>query len=127
MMSGQWYEYKEDWYYLTSTGAAANDWLELDGKWYCFDKENANMLVSSWIPTYTGNSWCYVGADGVMVTGWNTIDGKTYYMRSSDGYCLVNGWYKIDGKSYYFYPGGSMAVNTTIDGYQVGADGAWIQ
>ena len=62
-----------------------------------------------------------------MVTGWNYIGGKWYFMRQSDGYCLVNGWYTIDGKTYYFYKDASMAVNTTINGYQVGADGAWIQ
>ena len=36
------------------------------------------------------------------------------------------GWKQIDGKWYYFYADGSMAVNTTIGSYQVGADGARI-
>jgi glucan-binding YG repeat protein len=33
-------------------------------------------------------------------------------------------WAQIGGKWYYFYPDGKLAVNTTIDGYTIGADGA---
>ena len=62
-----------------------------------------------------------------MVTGWNKIGDYWYFMRQSDGYCLVNGWYTIDGKTYYFYADAHMAANTTINGYRVGADGAWIR
>ena len=36
----------------------------------------------------------------------------------------ANGWKQIDGKWYYFYTDGTMAVNTTIDGYTIGSDGA---
>ncbi|MGI5893172.1 MAG: leucine-rich repeat domain-containing protein [Candidatus Merdivicinus sp.] len=125
LITSQWYDYKGDKYYLTATGQVARYWSQIDGKWYYFTSDGA-MYHDAWIPTSSGNSWCYLGSDGVMVTGWNTIGGKTYYMRKSDGYCLVNGWYKIDGKSYYFYADGHLAVNTTVDGYQVGSDGAWI-
>ena len=37
---------------------------------------------------------------------------------------FAGGWKKIDGKWYYFYADGVMAVNTTIDGYTIGSDGA---
>ena len=125
-MTSQWYYYKNEYYYLGANGAAANDWAEIGGKWYYFNAD-AVMQKNAWIPTFKGDSWCYVGSDGAMLTGWNYIGGKWYYMRQSDGYCLVNGWYTIDGKTYYFYQDASMAVNTTINGYKVGADGAWIQ
>ena len=126
LMTSQWYYYKNEYYYLGANGAAANDWAEIGGKWYYFNAD-AVMQKNAWIPTFKGDSWCYVGSDGAMLTGWNYIGGKWYYMRQSDGYCLVNGWYTIDGKTYYFYQDASMAVNTTINGYKVGADGAWIQ
>ena len=35
-----------------------------------------------------------------------------------------DGWKQINGKWYYFYKDGSMAVNTKIDDYEVGSDGA---
>ena len=34
------------------------------------------------------------------------------------------GLVQIDGKWYYFFTDGTMAVNTTIDGYTIGSDGA---
>lgn len=34
------------------------------------------------------------------------------------------GWKQIGGKWYYFYPDGSMAADTKIDGYEIGRDGA---
>lgn len=34
------------------------------------------------------------------------------------------GWLQIDGKWYYFFADGTMAVNTEIDGYKIGLDGA---
>ena len=38
---------------------------------------------------------------------------------------MVTGkWVQIGGKWYYFYADGKLAVNTTIDGYTVGEDGA---
>lgn len=41
---------------------------------------------------------------------------------------LMNkGWKKIGGSWYYFYEeDGKMAANTYVDGYRIGADGAWI-
>ncbi|MBQ3512382.1 MAG: L,D-transpeptidase family protein [Lachnospiraceae bacterium] len=39
---------------------------------------------------------------------------------------LSDGWNYIEGNWYYRYEDGSIAVNTMIDGYAVGQDGAWI-
>ena len=61
-----------------------------------------------------------------MATGWNTIAGDTYYMQSSNGYCVL-GWNKIDGKTYHFSQYGKLDRNTIIDGYKVDANGVWVQ
>ena len=37
------------------------------------------------------------------------------------------GWVSYGGKWYYLNKDGQMAVNTTVDGRKVGADGAWVQ
>ncbi|MDD3252040.1 MAG: hypothetical protein PHV18_05700 [Lachnospiraceae bacterium] len=52
--------------------------------------------------------------------GWKYDNG--------DGTCQQGGWFTdTDGKQYYFDANGYMLSNTTTpDGYQVGADGAWI-
>lgn len=54
-------------------------------------------------------------------------DGRWWYQHD-DGSYTTNNWELIDGKYYYFDAQGWMLSNTTTpDGYQVGADGAWVQ
>lgn len=54
-------------------------------------------------------------------------DGRWWY-QNDDGSYPVNQWKEINGKQYYFGSDGYMLANTTTpDGYQVGADGAWIE
>ena len=51
------------------------------------------------------------GSDnGKMVTGWRVVSGKWYYLSTA-----------TDSS------GGKMLLNTTIDGYRLGADGAWVK
>jgi len=47
--------------------------------------------------------------------------GSWQYMKNGKP---ATGWKEIDGKWYYFYENGSMAVNTVIDGREIGPDGA---
>lgn len=58
--------------------------------------------------------------------GWEFASGHWYY--SADGRTwLKSTWQQINGKWYYFYSSGIMATNTTVQGYRIGADGAWIK
>ena len=50
-------------------------------------------------------AWYYLKADGVMATGWISDNGTWYYCDAS----------------------GAMLSNTTVDGYILGVDGAWIK
>ena len=59
-----------------------------------------------------------------MQTGWQKINGKWYYLDPNFG--MLPGWGKLVKKVYYFYSDGSMAANTTIDGFRLGKDGTWI-
>lgn len=57
-------------------------------------------------------------------------DSTGWKVQSDDGTYLTNQWYQSPESGLYYYLGadGYMLVNTiTPDGYQVGADGAWIQ
>lgn len=63
-----------------------------------------------------GNSWSI---------GWRFIENEWYYF-DSQGY-MKTGWILDGGKWYYLNADGAMAKNTTIDGYKIGADGAWIE
>ena len=46
---------------------------------------------------------------------------------NTEGSSWSVGWRQIDGKWYYFGQDGYMLHDATIDGYQLGSDGAWIQ
>lgn len=65
--------------------------------------------------------WMYY-ENGKPITGWKLAADKWYYLDTA-GLMQSGGWKQINGKRYYFYPDGSMAVNTKIDGYGVGSDG----
>ena len=39
----------------------------------------------------------------------------------------TNEWVEWNGEWYYLYSSGAMAVNTTIDGYKLGVDGAYVK
>lgn len=66
--------------------------------------------------------WFYY-ENGKPVIGWKQLGGKWYYLDQT-GLMQYDGWKQINGKWYYFYKDGSMAVNTKIDDYEVGSDGA---
>ena len=60
--------------------------------------------------------------DPQTANGWQQNDsGQWNYYRNGES---VKGWLSDDQKWYYFYTDGTMAVNTTIDGYTIGSDGA---
>lgn len=56
-------------------------------------------------------------------------DEQGWRVQSDDGVYLTNQWYQSPESGLYYYMGvdGYMLANTvTPDGFQVGADGAWI-
>lgn len=67
--------------------------------------------------------WSYY-RNGKPVKGRLSDDQKWYWLDKTTGMMFAGGWKQIDGKWYYFYTDGTMAVNTTIDGYTIGSDGA---
>lgn len=78
---------------------------------------------NGWINT--NNNWYYMDESGVMKTGWQKIDGSWYFMQDSGE--MKTGWLKENKAWYYLNQSGEMASSTTIDGYYLGVDGAWIE
>lgn len=79
------------------------------------------ILLSATIALTLGMSFTsYAGQWQKDATGW--------WYQNDDGSYPAGQWSEIDGKQYYFGEDGYMLANTTTsDGYQVGADGAWIE
>ena len=80
------------------------------------------QTANGWVQNDSGE-WSYY-KNGDLVKGWLSNDQKWYWLDKNTGKMFSGDWKQIDGKQYYFYADGSMAVNTTVDGKTIGADGA---
>ena len=107
------------WSYYVN-GSKATGWIQA-GSWYYL---NANgIMQTGWIND--NGTWYYCDASGAMQTGWLNDGGTWYYLQSNGA--MKTGWLNDNGTWYYLQSNGAMAANTTIDGYKLGANGAWIR
>lgn len=120
-----WNKLNDKWTYRDDYGnQLKNAWFydRTYGRTYYFD--NDGYMKTGWLQL--GSDWYYLNSDGAMETGWKNINNKWYYLNY-DGK-MKTGWFKdSDGKYYYLNPSGEMALNTTVNGYRLGKDGAWIK
>ena len=90
-------------YYLKDDGVLANEWLQLNDNWYYFTNKVGTMVNC----------------------GWYSINDKKYYFNTNG--TMATGWLMLEEKWYYLNTDGTMAQNTTIDGYTLGPDGSWVK
>ena len=83
---------------------------------------NIAVFAGQWTTDNIGHR--YQNDDGSYIaSNWINHNGQWYYLNEN-GYMAANTWIG----NYYVGADGVMLTNTiTPDGYQVGADGAWIQ
>jgi hypothetical protein len=97
-----WVSNKDNtWSYILENGTKKTGWLNSNGAWY------------------------YLKADGVMTTSWVNDNGTWYYLNKSGA--MKTGWINDNETWYYCNESGAMLSNTTVDGYVLGTDGAWIK
>ncbi|ETI69656.1 S8 family serine peptidase [Neobacillus vireti] len=120
-MQTGWVKDGNTWYFLNKSGAMATGWLLDGGKWYFLNKSGA--MATGWVKD--GKTWYFLNKSGAMATGWLLDGGKWYYLNTNGA--MATGWKYVNGKWYYLYSSGAMAANTTVDGYKLGKDGAWIK
>ena len=109
---------------VVSTIATANQWVQANGKWQ-YNDAIGNPIKNNWFFDRNLGKSYYLQADGNMATGWLSNNSKWYYL-GPDG-AMKTGWQLVDGIWYYLDSQGVMASNITIDGYKLGANGAWIK
>lgn len=90
LMTSQWFEENEKWYWLKEDGAMAKGWHKIENKWYFFN------------------------ADGSMHEGWLEYYDKWYYLNPSDGDMISRECRNIDGYWYYFNADGDMLEKANI-------------
>lgn len=101
-------------------GTYNNGWVLSGRAWYFY---NNNVKQTGWIKDHS--HWYYLNSDGVMKTGWVHLD-DTWYLLNASG-AMVTGWVYSGNKWYFLNSNGSMAHDTTVGGYVLGSDGAWIE
>ena len=120
VVKDQWVQEEDGWKYYASNKAVTG-WKQVDGKWYFF---NAEGVSQKWWVKDNG-TWYYLNGSGEMQTGWLQDNGTWYYLEAS-GAMKASQWFEVDGKWYYVDATGALAVNTTVDGYTVNANGEWV-
>ena len=109
------------WYYYENDKVALG-WKKIDGTWYYFQTSGA--MRTGWLKD--GSKWYYLKSSGEMQTGWLKDKGIWYYLESS-GAMKASQWFQVSGKYYYVNASGELAVDTTIDGFQVDSNGARVE
>lgn len=136
-----WKKVSGQWYYFDQNGNMARGWQNIGGFWYFMDQ--SGKMQSGWVtPDGAGATWYHMQESGEMQTGWiQPTPGVWYYLEPSglmhrgwllDGnkwYYMTyegrphTGWLQENGVWRYFFADGAMAVDGTIDGWTIGADG----
>ena len=112
------------WNYLNAEGNKVTGWLQspASGLWYYMDA-NGVMMSNGWIND--NGTWYYLTSTGAMKTGWLNDRGTWYYLQANGA--MKTGWLNDNGTWYYLNASGAMLSNTTVGGYVLGANGAWIK
>ena len=130
-----WQRDEKGWWILNPDGSyPKSQWLWINNRWYYFNQEG--YMFTGWL--FYNNAWYYFeekegSEQGKMSVGWKEIRGFWYYFSEEAGAengKMRTGWQEVKGKWYYLNQevgaeNGKMLSNTKVDGYILGADGAW--
>ena len=121
-----WKQEYGKWYYYNDLGAKlTNQWFYDRGYGQTYYLKADGSMATGWLQAADGK-WYYLGTNGAKTTGWQLVGGTWYYLDSTGA--MQTGWFKDkDGKFYYLNASGAMLKNTTVQGYKLGSDGAWIR
>lgn len=104
-----------------TTPVVTAGWVQANGTW-SYNKADGTK-ATGWLQD--GSAWYFLKADGTMATGWVQDGASWYYLQASGA--MATGWLNDNGTWYYLNASGAMAANTTVDGYVLGANGAWVK
>ena len=97
-----------------------SSWVK-DGNYWFYMDNNSELAENQWI--YIGGKWYFAKAGGYIAENeWISYKEKWYYAVSG-GAIAQSAWENIGGKFYHFGADGDLSVNTSVDGYQVDANG----
>ena len=137
-------DYRGTLYYFCSDGkqyTGPSKFISDNRKWYWMDGSTHKAVLANGLHDVRGKllylddgvaqkgfifvngyNYHFNDKDGAADKGWVTNGKDKYYydLKTCQGYI---GWKTVEGKERYFYDDSKMAVNTTIDGKEIGPDG----
>lgn len=108
----------------TATTVKVNQWVTVNGKWQ-YNDYSGQPLKNQWFYDSPSAKWYCLDSEGFVKTGWAQMGPSWYYFNANGS--MATGWVIYDGKYYYLDENGIMQKNTTISGYKLGFDGAWVR
>ena len=112
MYTGWYLENGTEWRYYRSSGESAVGWVMDGSKWYYFDPENENRMLSDCEKIIDGIRYIFTSS-GAMYTGWYYVEGEGYYYYTAGGF-QASGWYQDGATWYYLDPeNNNIMVNDT--------------
>jgi len=117
-----WVKTAAGWTFYDSTGnQTKGQWVNDGGVWYMIKADG--IMATGW---YKDNgTWYFLNGSGAMKTGWLNDNGTWYFLQSSGA--MKTGWLNDNGTWYFLNASGAMLANTIVDGYKLGASGAWVK
>ncbi|MBN1043366.1 N-acetylmuramoyl-L-alanine amidase family protein [Clostridium botulinum] len=109
------------WTFVKEDKTKATGWLQDGANWYLLNE--AGIMQTGW--QTVGGTWYYLAGNGAMQTGWQNINGAWYFLQGSGA--MQTGWINDNGTWYFADGSGKMLANTTVNGYVLGANGAWVK
>jgi lipoprotein-anchoring transpeptidase ErfK/SrfK len=116
-------------YGFDATGKLCKGWFKLNNHTYYASAVSGAKGFGEVLTGYRkiGNKYYYLDPNksGMRRCGFIWIGGKLYFFSSVDfSQRRTKGWFFIGNTMYYVKSDGTIATNTTIDGYKIGGDGA---
>jgi len=90
-----------------STSTIKNQWKQVDGAWYYYNKQGESLKQTFW------NSY-YFHKDGKMASNEWIFENNHWYYAKPSGTLAQNEWIELNHKWYYLKSGGYMAKNEWI-------------
>ncbi len=109
------------WSFVKADGTKATGWYQDGATWYLLNE--AGIMQTGW--QTVGGTWYYLAGNGAMQTGWQNVNGAWYYLLGNGA--MQTGWINDNGTWYFADGSGKMLANTTVNGYVLGANGAWVK
>lgn len=116
-----WYKEDGEWYYGVGAEVYADGWVQIGKTWFMFNADGT-LKVNEWFKV--GGKWYWANANGGLAVGWAKVEEEWYFFDQSNA--MKTGWIESSGLWYYLTSSGKMAINTTVNGYKVNANGVCV-